>query len=89
VADLFPRVEIGTPGEIIYEPLLLARSVEGTLYLEVHPDVYSRIVDPTATLATAVDRIGARDVIDWDLARAALRTHDGVIRDVSRARSSR
>lgn len=88
VADLFPRVEIGTPGEIIYEPLLLARGAEGTLYLEVHRDVYSRTGDPMTTLTTAVDRIEARDDIDWDLARDALRAHDGVVREVSRSESS-
>jgi L,D-transpeptidase ErfK/SrfK len=81
-------VEIGTPGEIIYEPLLLARGVEGTLHLEVHRDVYSRTGDPMTTLTTAVDRIGARDDIDWDLARDALHAHDGVLREVSRSESS-
>lgn len=88
IADLFPRVEIGTPGEIVYEPLLLARGVDGRLYLEVHRDVYSRMGDPATTLTTAVERIGARADIDWDRALEALRTHDGVVRDVSGWRSS-
>lgn len=84
VADLFQRVTIGTPGEIIYEPLLLARGSQGELYLEVHRDVYRRVGDLTATLQSAVERIGAQEDIDWNLARDALRVRDGVVREVSR-----
>lgn len=40
--DLFYRVEVGIPVEIIYEPVLMARNPDGTTLLEVHPDVYRR-----------------------------------------------
>jgi L,D-transpeptidase ErfK/SrfK len=84
VADLFPRVTVGTPGEIIYEPLLLARGPEGELYLEVHQDVYNRVGDLSLILYDAVERIGAADEIDWDLARDVVRARNGVVYEVSR-----
>ena len=40
--DLFYRVEVGVPVEIIYEPVLLARNPDGTTFMEVHPDIYRR-----------------------------------------------
>src|SRR5688572_4806807 len=40
--DLFYRVEVETPVEIIYEPILLARNPDGTTFMEVHPDIYRR-----------------------------------------------
>lgn len=40
--DLFYRIGVGAPVEIIYEPVLLAENPDGTTLLEVHPDVYGR-----------------------------------------------
>jgi len=40
--DLFYRVEVGIPVEIIYEPVLMARKPDGTTFMEVHPDIYRR-----------------------------------------------
>ena len=41
-ADLFSRVAVGLPVEIVYEPVLMARDEYGMAFLEVHPDVYGR-----------------------------------------------
>lgn len=43
--DLFHRIEVGIPVEIIYEPVLLARNRDGTTLMEVHPDIYGRTGD--------------------------------------------
>lgn len=43
--DLFSRVSVGTPVEIVYETVLLARD-EGEVFVEVHPDVYGRTGGP-------------------------------------------
>ena len=40
--DLFHRIEVGIPVEIIYEPVLMARNPDGTTFMEVHPDIYRR-----------------------------------------------
>ena len=40
--DLFHRVEVGIPVEIIYDPVLMARNPDGTTFMEVHPDIYRR-----------------------------------------------
>jgi L,D-transpeptidase ErfK/SrfK len=40
--DLFARVSVGTPVEIVYEPVLVAHDDYGTTYVEVHPDAYGR-----------------------------------------------
>lgn len=41
-AAVFGMVEVGTPVEIVYEPVLVARSPLGPALLEVHRDVYKR-----------------------------------------------
>ncbi|HEY7442800.1 MAG TPA: L,D-transpeptidase family protein [Vicinamibacterales bacterium] len=85
IADLFPRVTVGMGGTIVYDPLLLVRGLAGELYLEVHRDVYGRVSDTLTMLQHEVDRIAAREEIDWDLAREALRVQDGTVRAVSRS----
>jgi L,D-transpeptidase ErfK/SrfK len=69
--------------EIIYEPVLLARTADA-VFLEVHPDVYRRGIDPLAaarTLAAADDLL---DAIDWSIAEDVIRKHDGIARDITR-----
>jgi L,D-transpeptidase ErfK/SrfK len=41
--DLFYRIEVGVPVEIIYEPVLVGRNADGTTLVEVHPDIYNRL----------------------------------------------
>jgi hypothetical protein len=59
VADLFSRVSIGTPVEVIYEPVLLARQPDGAVFLEVNPDIYGR----TGSLRVAFDALAAREAL--------------------------
>ena len=41
--QLFPRVQVGEGGEIIYEPVKVAVSDNGKVYLEVRTDVYKKV----------------------------------------------
>lgn len=45
IRALFPKVRVGTPGVIVYAPILVARTPDGHIYLEVHPDVYDKDPD--------------------------------------------
>jgi L,D-transpeptidase ErfK/SrfK len=66
--DLFARVPVGTPVEIVYEPVLVAHDDYGTTYVEVHPDAYGRggelQLERVAWAARAVP--GARLDSRWD-----------------------
>ena len=67
-ADLFERIEVGTPVEIIYEPVLLARDGDGRIFLEVHPDVYERTdgsIGAAAALAETRELREARRSPRW------------------------
>jgi L,D-transpeptidase ErfK/SrfK len=81
-ADLFSRVTIGTPVEIVYEPVLVARTEEGKLFLEVHPDVYERAPDAQETVRELADRHGLTSEIDWDFVRTAAQEREGIARPI-------
>jgi L,D-transpeptidase ErfK/SrfK len=82
VKQLFPQVEIGTPGAILYQPVLMTR-VEESVFLEAHPDVYEKSSDALATVMELARAAGYADLVDWDAARDVLRKREGVARDVT------
>lgn len=45
IRALFPRVRVGTRGVIVYAPILVARTPDGRVYLEAHPDAYDKESD--------------------------------------------
>jgi L,D-transpeptidase ErfK/SrfK len=88
IADLWPRVTVGTPGEIVYEPLVLAVMPDGTILLEAHRDVYRR--ERTAAEEFVLQRaeaLGASARIDWDLVNAVIAARDGLPHLISQATS--
>jgi L,D-transpeptidase ErfK/SrfK len=83
IADLFGQVSIGTPGHIIYTPLLLARLTNDQIYLEVHPDVYKRAGDPLTSVQRIAVSEGIRRLLDWQRVEEVIRLKDGVAWEVS------
>jgi L,D-transpeptidase ErfK/SrfK len=82
IDDLFARVEVGTPGVSLYEPLLVA-VIDGTLWLEAHRDVYRLdtreafpfVLEEARRLAPALN-------VHHDLVRRMLRERDGRARRI-------
>lgn len=85
-ADLFARVSIGTPVEIAYEPVLLARQPDGAVFLEVNPDVYGRAADLRALFEAAAARQNVLDIVDPARVEAVLANRAGIAERIDRAR---
>lgn len=83
IARLFPNVTVGMPGRTVYEPLLVA--IDGSeVYLEVHRDAYRRLkLEPALAARALAERAGVSDRIDWTIADAVVRAHEGVARLVT------
>jgi L,D-transpeptidase ErfK/SrfK len=83
IAQLFDRVEVGTSGRIIYEPVLLA-VVGDAIYLEVHRDVYRRSgAKAGAAARTLAAARGVSERVDWVAADAVAAAADGIARIVT------
>jgi L,D-transpeptidase ErfK/SrfK len=88
IAQLFDRIEVGTSGRIIYEPVLLA-VVDEHIYLEVHHDIYRRnVAEPRDVARTLAAAAGVLERIDWGAADAVAAAADGIARDVTTSRAS-
>ena len=77
IADLFARVEVGTPGMSIYEPILLAIAGD-ELWLEAHTDVYRQDTrDARSYVAAEAARLSSVAAIDTKAVETVLRERDG------------
>ncbi|MGD9539118.1 MAG: L,D-transpeptidase family protein [Alphaproteobacteria bacterium] len=82
IAALFPHVALGTRGELVYRPLLIA-AAGGRVFLEAHRDVYNKggvSLDAARRLAT---ERGLAERIDWALAETVIAREEGIARDVT------
>jgi L,D-transpeptidase ErfK/SrfK len=88
IATLFEDVNVGTSGEVIYEPVLLA--VDGDdILLEAHPDVYHRTqTDPITEVTRRAALLGVVDRLDMSAVAHVLKARDGIARSVA-ARGNR
>jgi L,D-transpeptidase ErfK/SrfK len=76
IAILFHEVQIGTPGEFLYQPVKIGER-GGEIYVEVHPDIYSlRNMDEEAQRLLA--QKGWTDRVDRDRLQQALRDQTGL-----------
>ena len=89
VAALFPLIPVGTPVNLINEPIKVAW-VDGELLLEAHPpvDAQGQSFEPNIDQFAEMLRSAVGDAtvaINWDYAREVLQKADGVIATVALA----
>jgi L,D-transpeptidase ErfK/SrfK len=84
IAELFERVKVGTPGRLIYQPVLLATLADGRILLEVHPDIYDKGIDPTQTVHALAQANGLSQAIDWPTVGTVIAARDGIAQEVGR-----
>jgi lipoprotein-anchoring transpeptidase ErfK/SrfK len=81
---LFPAVELRTPGIIVYQPVKLAVSQDGRVFLEVNRDVYDRY---KGNLENEVRKLVARrkveGKVDWNKVAALLKKKSGIPEEVT------
>lgn len=83
IARLFDDVSRGTPGMLIYRPLLMAK-VGQQVYLEVHRDVYKKEPDVLRRFEEFLRTFDLESVVDDRLARDIIRRQEGTAREITR-----
>lgn len=84
IEKLFPQISLGTPVKIIYRPLKMALSPQGRIFLEAHPNIYQKKMQPLAQVKELARKNGLEDRIDWDRVAKVLKAREGIARDVTR-----
>jgi len=76
IVHLYPIIPIGTPVNIIYEPVKIGFK-EGRIFVEVHEDIYSRIPDPLRFSLLKLEKKGIMNLIDVKKLKEALNQKKG------------
>lgn len=83
-ARLFERTVVGLPVRIVYEPVLVAKTPDGAVWLEVHRDAYRKGQDPAAKARVLAREAGIEDEIDWTVAGEVAAKREGSPRRIDR-----
>jgi len=81
--NLFKEVEINTPGEILYNPVKVAISDSGKVFLEVHRDVYGKAKDLHADAKQLIVDVRATERVDWHKVDRVLKEKSGIAEDIT------
>ena len=84
IAELFERTQVGTSGQLVYQPVLLAVDDQGRILLEVHQDIYNKGIDPIQFVREMADTHGVSRAIDWSRVDAVIAAQEGLAREVGR-----
>jgi L,D-transpeptidase ErfK/SrfK len=84
IAALYDMVKKGTPGRLIYQPVLLAVVDGGRIMLEVNPDIYEKGNNPAQTVRDMAEANGLSQDINWPLVEEVIAAQEGIAREVGR-----
>jgi L,D-transpeptidase ErfK/SrfK len=87
--EIFPEIPIHTNGEIVYEPVKLAFSDDGRVFIEVHGDIYKRFRKLEEVAKGLIVKNKADQRVDWGKVRTLLRKKSGIPEDVTLEGSDR
>jgi L,D-transpeptidase ErfK/SrfK len=80
----FDSVNKGDTGAVIYEPVKLAVTDGGRVFLEVHPDIYELAGDPLEEAKKQIESSGLKDKVNWDKVGEVVEAEEGIATDVTK-----
>ena len=83
IKEFFEKVEINTPGELIYKPVKAAVSDQGRIFLEVHRDIYGRIKNLRSEALQVISQLGVADNVNWEKVDNVLKEKSGIAEDIT------
>lgn len=79
----FNEVEINTPGEIIYNPVKVAISKEGRIFLEVHKDIYGKVKDLNVEVRGLIEKREVMNKVNWQKVDIVIKEKSGIAEDIT------
>ncbi len=79
----FQEIEINADGEIIYQPVKLAVSAQGRVFLEVHPDIYAKIKNLMSEARRLINEAGLADKVNWQKVEIIIKEKSGIAEDIT------
>jgi L,D-transpeptidase ErfK/SrfK len=80
---LYKEVEVGTQGELIYEPVKVGVTDEGKVFLQVDSDIYRKAENPMDEVTKRFNELGVAEKVDWNKVERIICDKSGYAEDVS------
>jgi L,D-transpeptidase ErfK/SrfK len=77
-------VEVGAPVKIIYQPVKMALTSQGRIFLEAHPNIYDQKIDYLEYVKKLADSYQLASRIDWQKVDTILKIREGLAKDVTK-----
>lgn len=84
IAQLFPQVDVGTLVKIIYQPVKMALTRNGQIFLEAHPDIYLQKIDYLGHVKKVAKNHQLEDRIDWQKVKTILKIKEGIAKEINK-----
>jgi L,D-transpeptidase ErfK/SrfK len=81
--NFFRGVRVGTQGEIIYEPVKIALTPEGRIFLEVHRDIYKKVTSLESEVRKLLDSRGLSGKVSWEKIDKVIQEKPDIAEDVT------
>lgn len=83
MAEFFKEVTVNTRGEIIYQPVKIAKTEDGRIFLEAHRDVYGKSIELNRAARQLIERHKLTEQVDWDKVREIIKKKNGIPEEIS------
>jgi lipoprotein-anchoring transpeptidase ErfK/SrfK len=83
MASLFRAVTLSMPGEIIYQPVKVAVTEEGRVFLEVNRDAYEQLADLREEVERLLRRHKVMDMVSWNLVQRVINDRKGIAEEIT------
>jgi L,D-transpeptidase ErfK/SrfK len=84
IALLYPQVDVGAPVKIIYQPVKMALTRQGRVYLEAHPNIYDEKINYLEYVKTLAKSYQLESRIDWRKVDTILKIKEGLAKDITK-----
>lgn len=83
IERFYDEIELGTAGELVYEPVKAAITDEGKVLLQVDPDVYGKIMKPLDVVIDRMNDLQVSSRVDWAKIRRIAQEQSGIAEEVT------
>ncbi len=83
IEGFYSEVEIGTSGELVYEPVKVVITDDGKVFLEADPDVYGKIRKPLDEVIDRINDLHVAAEVDWAKIKRIVQEQSGIAEDVT------
>jgi L,D-transpeptidase ErfK/SrfK len=83
IERFYDEIEVGTPGELVYQTVKAAVTDDGKVFLEVDPDIYGKVRKPMDEVIDRINDLHAADEVDWVKIKSIVHERSGIAEDVT------